>query len=71
MQLWNITILQQAEALEALEAIKWVKEAQVMHLCLKGDNLNVVKPINSSIGYVKWTTNGVNLDGKQLFFYFF
>ncbi|XP_026395577.1 uncharacterized protein LOC113289986 [Papaver somniferum] len=57
---------EQAEALAALEAIKWAKAEAVQNLHLEGDCLNVVNAINGSLEFVKWTTNNVIQDCRNL-----
>ncbi|RZC59334.1 hypothetical protein C5167_006653 [Papaver somniferum] len=57
---------EKAEALAALEGIKWTVEHQVLNLQLEGDCINVVNAINGWNGAVKWTTNSIILDCLEL-----
>ncbi|KAI3989905.1 hypothetical protein MKX01_040875, partial [Papaver californicum] len=43
----------QAEALGAMKAVLWEKEMNIIHLHLKGDNLNVVSAIKRKEEVVK------------------
>ncbi|XP_026446595.1 uncharacterized protein LOC113347202 [Papaver somniferum] len=50
---------EKAEAIAALEAIKWATEQHIGRLHLEGDYLNA---INGSLGSVQWTTNAIIRD---------
>lgn len=57
---------QQAEALEALEAVALAKEKGIVDLHLKGDSQRVVNAINGKKGAVKWTNASIIQDAIHL-----